>query len=224
MINTENYHQKIDSFYKILFDDEQEKVNTFASDLFKKRFIITRAYLKIILSRYLKIKPEKIYLKYNSKGKPELDTLLFDIQFNLSHKNNYIIYSFSKHTIGIDLEKIDHKTKVEKIAERFFCKNEFDYLKQLDLREKEDYFFKLWTKKEAYLKAIGEGLSGGLDSICFFNNKSKPKMNLIQDNNINYNWYFKTWILADDYIMSIAINSPIKPKFYYYSELGIIDN
>lgn len=226
LINMEDYQQKIDSCKDILSQDEQEKTNKFASKLLKKSFIISRAFLRIILSKYLKTIPQEIYFTYNNKGKPQLDTeALLSIKFNLSHKNNYVIYGFSYHNIGIDLEKIDDKIKVEKIAQRFFCNDEFNYLKTLDSKVKIEYFLKLWTKKEAYLKAIGKGLSGGLDSICFLVNNHHQKIDFIinKNNNSSDNWYFKTWILKDNYIMSIAINSIIKTKFYYYSNPAIID-
>jgi 4'-phosphopantetheinyl transferase len=227
IINIENYRENINNFQKILSRDEQEKVKKFSFDKLKERFIINRGYLRTILGQYLKIKPEEICFTYNQKGKPLLDKKIIPkIEFNLSHTNNYAVYAISKNNIGIDLEKIDAKVEVENIAKRFFCDNESNYLSNLPSMQKPEYFFKLWTIKEAYLKAIGEGLSGGLDSICFAINKNNQQIELFtqrKDQKVNNNWHFKTWILVDDHIMSIAINSLIEPKFYYYSDLGIIN-
>lgn len=226
LINIENYRENINDFQKKLSQDELDKVKSFSLDLLKESFIINRGYLRTILSKYLTIKPEEICFTYNQKGKPSLhDNILEKIEFNLSHKNIYAVYAISKNNIGIDLEKIDAKVQVENIAKRFFCNDESDYLTNLPLIEKPEYFFKLWTIKEAYLKAIGEGLSGGLDSICFAINENNQQMELVKQKNDqkrDNHWHFKTWILPNNYIMSIAINSLIEPKFNYYSDLGII--
>jgi 4'-phosphopantetheinyl transferase len=222
IIDIENYRENIDNFQRILSVDEEEKVKRFSFDALKEIFIINRGYLRIILSQYLRLKPEEISFTYNHKGKPLLDdTILRKIEFNLSHKNNYTVYSFSNENIGIDLENINDKVQMENIAKRFFCHNEFDYLKNLEFREKQEHFFKLWTLKEAYLKAIGEGLSGGLDSICFTIDENTQQMQLIQEKNTfkkDNPWYFKTFNLLDNYRISIAVNSFKPPNFYYYSD------
>ncbi|MBL1209923.1 4'-phosphopantetheinyl transferase superfamily protein [Geminocystis sp. GBBB08] len=226
MIEIESYRHNIYNFQEILSPDEQERINRFSSKSLKEYFIIYRGYLRIILSQYLTIKPDEICFTYSSKGKPLLDQkILSNIKFNLSHKNNYAVYAISKYNVGIDLEKIDEKVRVENIAKRYFCHDEFDYLINLESSKKAEYFFKLWTIKEAYLKAIGEGLSGGLDSICFGLNKDNQPIKLVKENHRQKkddNWHFQTWNLLDNYIMSVAIDSPIKLKFYYYSDLSII--
>ncbi|NCO76739.1 MAG: 4'-phosphopantetheinyl transferase superfamily protein [Cyanobacteria bacterium] len=223
MINIDNYREKINKFRDILSLDELEKANRFSLDKLKDSYQINRGYLRIILGNYLNIKPEEICFSYNQKGKPLLKgEIINKINFNLSHKNNYTVYALSKNNIGIDLEQINDKVAIENIARRFFCQCEFNYLNNLPKREKPEYFFKLWTIKEAYLKAIGEGLSGGLDNICFTINKSSENIAFISHNHDkkqDNNWYFKTLNLPNDYRIGIAINSIYQPNFYYYDEI-----
>ncbi|BAQ63885.1 4'-phosphopantetheinyl transferase superfamily protein [Geminocystis sp. NIES-3709] len=159
--------ENIVSYFDILSSDEQEKFNTFSRKLQGHRFLINRAYLRIILAQYLQISPQEILFNYSQKGKPSLNikTNPEKIYFNVSHKYNYTIYAIARKNLGIDLEKIDPQVNIQKIAQRFFCLEEYECLKQLNSQDKAKYFFTLWTIKEAYLKSIGEGLSGGLNSI-----------------------------------------------------------
>ncbi len=220
MLDIESYGENVNKFREILSREEQEKAKRFYSSFLQESFIISRGCLRIILSRYLGIKPQKISFIYNQKGKPLLDREIFPkIEFNLSHKNNYAVYGISKEKIGIDLEKIDDKVQVENIAKRFFCEEESHYIINLSSEKKVEYFFKLWTIKEAYLKAIGEGLSAGLDSICLTLDENNQKIKFLKkkkDQEEDNNWQLKTRNLSDNYIMSIAINSRIQPNFYYY--------
>ena len=98
------------------------------------------------------------------------------------------------------------------IAERFFSKQEFQFIQSLTEEEKIPVFFHLWTVKEAYLKATGEGLGGGLDSIevditqPFGNDKIKIKRRIKdRTNGENNNWFFSSFILQENFIATVAV-------------------
>lgn len=214
--DTNNFLDFIPYFKTILSDDEISKAESFYKQEGKEKAFISRGLLRIILSQYLAIKPEKIKFIYNQKGKPDLDskTNSIHLKFNLSHKNQYIIYGFSLRNIGIDLELIDKNKTLLPIAKRFFTEEEYQYLKSLDNPKQNETFYQFWTKKEAYLKAIGEGLSGGLNTINFVT------MNHPQ-------WDINNFYLIDNYIGAYCVAYPFGFAFqeekeynYYALELS----
>lgn len=210
LLNIENFiltnHR---DYLSILSLDEQEKYHNFKITLQRDRFLINRANLRLILAKYLSINPQEIVFNYSDKGKPSLNFNIHSdkIYFNLSHKNNYTVYGIGQYNLGIDLEKIDDKVKIENIAKRFFCPQEYQHLIQLKEEDKPAYFFTLWTIKEAYLKSIGDGLSGGLDSIYiqYIENNHKYQIFNNQGQKLE-NWMIRKWDIIDNYILSIAIN------------------
>lgn len=210
--NTNHFLDLIPFFRSILSDDEISKAESFYKQEGKERAFISRGILRIILSQYLKINPENIKFIYNQKGKPNLEEKINgnNLKFNLSHKNQYIIYGFSLVNIGIDLELINHKKTLLPIAKRFFTTEESQYLQQLGVEKQNEMFYQFWTKKEAYLKAIGEGLSGGLDTIDFCQNShSHPQ------------WQIHNFYLTDNYLGAVCVEkedaiAPQGEKEYNY--------
>jgi 4'-phosphopantetheinyl transferase len=210
LLNIDDFSLTNDRDYlSILSEDELEKYHNFKINSLRDRFLINRVNLRFILAKYLSINPQEIVFYYSSKGKPSLNYNIHPhkIYFNLSHKNNYTVYGIGQHNLGIDLEKIDDKVKIENIAQRFFCPQEYQYLIQLKDQDKPSYFFTLWTIKEAYLKSIGQGLSGGLDSIYIQNIGDNYNYQIFnnQGNKLDH-WMSKTWNILDNYILSIAVN------------------
>lgn len=213
--DTDNFFNFLSYFKNILSDDEIRKAESFYKQEGKDRAVISRGLLRVILSQYLAIEPKKIKFIYNQKGKPDVDAKInsIKIKFNLSHKNQYVIYGFSLVNIGIDLEFIDNNKKLLPIAKRFFTPEEYQYLKQLDNPKQTEIFYQFWTKKEAYLKAIGEGLSGGLNTINFLTNNHGQ-------------WEINNFYLTDNYLGACGIvNSFIalkdnKKSNYYTLELS----
>ena len=132
----------------------------------RKHFIVARGLLRNILSRYLQIEPYQIRFRYGPHGKPELsgeggwETL----RFNVSHSHGLALYAITRsREIGVDVECIRSVPEAEQIAERFFSTRENAVFRALPPHEKLHAFFNCWTRKEAYIKAIGDGLSRPLD-------------------------------------------------------------
>ncbi|GBF81467.1 4-phosphopantetheinyl transferase [Aphanothece sacrum FPU1] len=173
----ESSDQEIKTLFNILNEEEQTKAKRFVLAQHQRRFIVARTTLKIILSNYLKIAPNQIKFEYSSRGKP---TLIKDInpnklEFNVSHSEELALYGITRdRLIGVDVEYNSPIPDAEQLAKRFFCPQEYEIIRPLTSPEKEQTFFQLWTAKEAYLKATGEGISGGLDQI-FVSLKTKPK-------------------------------------------------
>ena len=151
--------ETIKYLFSILSVDERERAERFYQVKHRQEFILARGMLRVILGRYVGEDPASLVFKYSSKGKPSLSA--HQLSFNLSHSQDLVIYAVSYlEKIGVDLE-YQRKIEVESLAKRFFSLREYQYLKNVD--EQEELFFRLWTAKEAYLKATGEGIAGGLE-------------------------------------------------------------
>ena len=126
------------------------------------RFTVSRGLLRILLSSYMSCSPESIQFRYNPYGKPALTEVpgMTLPNFNLSHSHELVLYAFSHNQEpGIDVEFVRPIVEAKQIAERFFSRRENAVLAALTPAEMQKYFFIYWTRKEAYLKARGTGLS-----------------------------------------------------------------
>lgn len=155
---------EISDFWGTLTPDEQARAARFYFDKDREHFIAARGVLRAILSRYLATPPEKIRFGYGPYGKPCLLAPDCDIRFNLSHSGGVGLFAMTRgRELGIDLERIRAEIAEEQIAERFFSISEVAVLCALPAGLKAEGFFNCWTRKEAYVKATGKGLSLPLD-------------------------------------------------------------
>ncbi|MEL6917841.1 MAG: 4'-phosphopantetheinyl transferase superfamily protein, partial [Bacteroidota bacterium] len=116
------------------------------------------------LGDYLNIRPPEITFLYGEHGKPEY-VHPQNIQFNISHSQDILVLAFVKdHAIGIDIEKITKEVRVAEIAKNFFSPDEITALMSLPKRSRHKAFYRCWTRKEAFIKAKGSGLSFPLDA------------------------------------------------------------
>lgn len=163
----ENFYVEIHNFIKVLSKQELEKASklTFPKD--GKDFIVCRGLLRHLLGRYLNIPPSKVRIQYGSYGKPQLAADIPEhIYFNLSHSRGLVAFVICLNEIsGIDLEYVRPMKGMLGIVEDFFSDQERHKLSKLPDREKVEAFFRIWTRKEACLKAIGMGLSYPLSQV-----------------------------------------------------------
>ena len=146
--------------------DERARSARFRFQRDQQRFIVARGVLRDLLSRYVGIEPDEIRFVYNEFGKPDLDPELASrLRFNLTHSGAVALIAVaSESEVGVDLEYIRAEPDYADIARRFFSPAEHDALNALPSHLYADAFFSCWTKKEAYLKACGEGLARPLNS------------------------------------------------------------
>jgi len=152
---------------KILSPDEQTKAARFRFARDRRRFASTRAVLRTVLGAYLGSEPEKIIFRYAGKGKPFLKprNSAESIDFNVSHSGDVALLVFARgRPVGVDVEQIRDNLDPLAIARRYFSTHEQSQLAAFGPGERCAAFFRCWTRKEAYIKARGDGLSLPLDS------------------------------------------------------------
>jgi 4'-phosphopantetheinyl transferase len=154
---------EVGSCYGLLSNEEKERALRFRIERPRQDFVLTRGALRCLLARYLGSTPQQVRLGNAAKGKPFLEGDN-DLCFNVSHTDGLALLAFVRgRAIGVDIEQQSRKVEAEQLAERFFSKRERDDLKHLHGDELRAAFFRCWTRKEAYIKARGEGLSLPLD-------------------------------------------------------------
>ena len=144
---------------------EQERAERFATDKLRHRYVVGRGILRSLLGSYLGRPPGDLRIRYGEHEKPYLsgDTDEAILQFNVSHSGDLALFAFSREReIGVDLERIRSDLGQTEIASRFFSASESARLLDLPQEQQSDYFFALWTCKEAFVKARGGGISFGL--------------------------------------------------------------
>jgi len=149
----------------LLSDEERLRGEQYLFGRDSRRFVVGRALLRLILSGYLDTPPESLTFRYEPNGKPALAGRWQGVlEFNLSHSNENALYAVTRgRKIGVDLEYIRPLPDADDIALRCFSKHENAMLAETRSTERLRTFFEFWTRKEAYIKAIGEGLSFPLD-------------------------------------------------------------
>lgn len=146
----------------LLAGDEQLRADRFRFERDRSRYIVGRALLRGLLGRYLETAPEKLEFEYGEFDKPYLAG---GPSFNLSHSGTVVLYAFAAAgELGIDVELYDADFSHERVAERFFSPSEVSALRALPPDAQPRAFLTCWTRKEAFIKARGDGLSLALDS------------------------------------------------------------
>lgn len=151
---------------EFLTPEEKDRADRFYFRQDHIHYTVAHAVLRQLLGRYLGILPSEVRLSSAQFGKPELDISLSrqDLRFNMSHAHDHALYGFSlRREVGIDIEFVREDFATLEIAEQFFSTGEVRQLNSLPRQQQARAFFNCWTRKEAYIKALGEGLSHPLD-------------------------------------------------------------
>jgi 4'-phosphopantetheinyl transferase len=194
----------------LLSSDEQVRADRFRFEQERQRFIVGRGILRIILGRYLNSPPEKIEFAYHARGKPFLSDGLLPpgLRFNLSHSEEMALLAVVQNReVGIDIEYLRPSLEVDKLASQFFSPAERAELVALPSYKKLRSFFSGWTRKEAYLKARGEGMTYPLDQFTVSMDCDKPArlLNVKDDPRELTRWSFHMLAPAPGYIATLVV-------------------
>jgi 4'-phosphopantetheinyl transferase len=207
---------EINQLIKILAEDERVKAYRFRFPEHQQRYIAARGILRRLLGFYFKIKADNIEFEYNSRGKPQIANFLnaINLQFNVSHSQDLALYGITcDRRIGIDLEYRRNIDDADKIARRFFSPAESALISSLKGEEQKQVFFQLWTAKEAYLKATGLGLAGGLDKVEIALKPQAIALLSVGETSENAaNWSLDSFIPQPNYIATVATETKQQPQ------------
>ncbi len=150
----------------LLAPDERERAARFHFEKDHRHFTVARAVLRDVLARYLKRDPAALGFTYNEYGKPELERADERpvLHFNMSHAHGVALCALTYgREVGVDVEFLREEFASLDVARSFFSRAEVEMLEALPVEQRTRGFFNCWTRKEAYIKALGEGLSHPLD-------------------------------------------------------------
>lgn len=202
--------QQRDSFLQTLAADERTRAERFYFQRDRDRFITAHGVLRAILGLYLNRAPKSLSFCYSSHGKPALacESGGDVIRFNMSHSHGAALYAVTRgREVGIDLEFIRCDLETEQIAERFLSRSEIATLRALPLSLRKYAFFLCWTRKEAYIKARGEGLSIPLDQFDMSLTPGEPAELLTTrpDSDEALRWSLEELTLGSGYAAALAV-------------------
>ena len=199
-------------FQRLLAPDEKARASRFRFDQQQRSFILSRGALRVLMGRYLGIAPADIRFNYGAKGKPYIEEPAC-IKFNVSHSGVFALFAFTIGCeIGIDVEQVRPLKDMLQIAHRFFCPEEATELVSLPAGERERAFFLCWTRKEAYIKASGDGLSAPLDGCRVTLRPSEPARFLhVSHDTTSRLWSLHNIAPAPQYAAALVYNDAPRP-------------
>lgn len=208
-------------FLGLLSSQEKERAAKYMVKHAASHFIVARGVLRILLARYLNVLPGQLVFHQNKYGKLYLED--YPVQFNLSHSQDLALFIFALNCpVGIDLEFIREDFDYVDIAKKFFAESEVESLFALPLHQQLQAFFNCWSRKEAFIKAIGTGMFTSLDkfSVEVFWQKNGPvRLTAAMDNVVLHPqaWSIEALDPADKYAGAFAARlSTYNVSFYDY--------
>jgi 4'-phosphopantetheinyl transferase len=187
-----------------LDEAERERTLRITSEVARRHFAASQAALRHVLSRYIAVAPNQIAFKRGEHGKPFLaDVYRSELQFNLSHSHEWGVVAVApQREVGIDLERVRERTAAPRLVDRFYSEHERAAFTSAPPSDQLRIFFRLWTRKEGYIKATGSGLSVSLRAI--------DTLGPQQDST----WY-QEFSVDDDYVACL-VSAGLPPRLSYF--------
>lgn len=199
-IEENSSEQEIHSLIPVLSEERKEKTWKYRRREDQHRSILGEALLKYLLWKHYGISWEEIHFQYGKFGKPSLRSI-DGIYFNISHAGQWILCGLGSSPVGVDVE--ENVPDFMPIAERFFTREEYQYIVNCPPDDRAGIFCKLWTLKESYVKCTGKGLNIPFDSFlfCF----SGRKTNMYRNHALCTDYLFESWQLDSSCYVSLCV-------------------
>lgn len=200
----------IQALKQVLLDEELTRAGRFYFEKGRHGYIVTHGMLRILLGRYLHVDPRQLRFTTNAYGKPSVESPDNGVQlhFNLSHTHELVVFAFTYlGEVGVDIEYMRTNVEYEELAKRFFSPNENAVLHALPEDMKQEAFFNCWTRKEAYIKARGMGLSLPLNLFDVSLKPGEPAALLGSRENAQEvaRWTFQAMTMPPEYAGTLAV-------------------
>lgn len=203
--------ERIVALRALLSPEELARADRFLRHKHRRRFANVHGLLRLILAEYTEVAPKAIQFQTNEFGKPFLAPET-SVEFNLSHSGDLALVALTTgRAIGVDLEQYRERLETEKISKRYFSSAEFSQLMNLPDSQREEAFYACWTRKEAYIKARGEGLSLGLDrfDVAFIPNAPPALLHSDENSEEVNRWSFIDLKLQPRYAAACVVEGRI---------------
>lgn len=177
---------------KYLSDAECNRAEKLKIESSRTQFIITRSLLRRLLATTLHIPPKAIDFSYAQHGKPYINNTIDNkpVQFNVSHSGGYALIALTlNNKVGVDIERLGTKTDYQSLVDRFFSVDEKNGFRKLEEKEKPDLFYRLWVRKESFIKAVGDGVAYGLDKFSVALDSENNATQIITGSETGRKWY-----------------------------------
>ena len=196
-----------------LAPEERERAGRFRFEEDRQRYVYGRGLLRELTASYLTLHPESLQFHYTESGKPELpaEPRQRQLGFNLSHSGERLLLAFAwDREVGVDVELLRSDLEVEEIAKRYFSSDEQRALLSLSATEQIPAFFRCWTRKEAYVKAVGGGLSLPLSQfdVALLPDAPAALLATRPDSQEAARWSLRNLDLGPDYAAAVAVSQP----------------
>jgi 4'-phosphopantetheinyl transferase len=193
-----------------LSSDERDRALRFHFPVHRRRFAASRGFLRIVLGAYLNTDPKTLCFRYSDKGKPSLGGMHAPslLRFNLSHSENMVLLAIALgREVGVDVEYMRPDLELESTAQRFFSAAERESFDTIPLAQKRAAFFYCWSRKEAFIKAKGDGLSLPLDQFDVSLTPGAPAELLATrpDAGEKARWSLRTLDAGPDYAAALVV-------------------
>ncbi|SHM34757.1 4'-phosphopantetheinyl transferase [Cyclobacterium lianum] len=203
-----------DPFRPLLDAEEIRKANSFYRQEDKLRYLTGRGFLRKLAGNYLNRDPRTLVFSQSPYRKPILKADQ-PFHFNLSHAGDWVVIALSSAPVGIDIEPVNKAFAHEEVVSRFFEASEKAFIAASP--SPKEAFFKLWTRKEAFLKGIGLGLSDHLQEYCLLDGKQTVT---IAEHQIYSAWRLESFRMRGDHWLSIASSDmELSPRYFDVSAL-----
>ncbi len=205
----------LDHFSSLLSDDERDRVDRMRFEAGRHQQLVTRALVRSVLSTYLPgVPPSGWRFERGEHGRPcvarDMPVAARALQFNVAHTDGLVVLAVGRMPrIGVDVERIGGRVNLD-IARRYFSPAEADALEALPAEEQARRFQRLWTLKEAWLKAMGTGISGGLASATFHFENGAPRFEHVSDPEAP-RWTFREFEVSGGHLVALACLAPDAP-------------
>ena len=197
-------------YEETLASDERDRARRFVFERDRDHYVVCRGALRQLLSAYLGMAPAAVAFAYGHRGKPSLKGFATPPEFNVSHADGVAVIAVTAGSpIGVDIESVSRAVEFEALARRFFSTKEADELLSLPSATRQAAFFACWTRKEAYIKAIGDGLACPLDSFAVtLRPGEEPTFRWIATDDAA-KWTLRAFEPASGFLAAVASRAPI---------------
>ncbi len=197
--------------YQLLGADEQTRAQRFHSKPARRQFILTRGYLRVLLGSHLRTAPQRLKFSYSEFGKPELrsEDNQPGIQFNVSHSQDVSLVAIATdRPIGVDIEYMRAGVHFSKLSQ-FLSPHEQNSIRAMPMECQREELFKCWVRKEAYLKARGDGLTAALDqfAVSIKADDEFALLNREKSHDNDERWTVKDVPMPGDYVAAFALEN-----------------